>query len=283
MRQTLAALALALLLCGQKWEQKVDSPVRFKLIHDSGLIVVGTSNTAYGYAKGKGQVYAYGLDVLDKATGQPTFDSMTMHKSKERQIGDMTNVIVEGSTAYYATQKSLRAFDLDAKDYKYQVALGDDQGSLDGAKSISSSGEGKIYVLMKQTTKAFNAADGAQLWSKTFEPPKVSGFALAMLNTLSAMEAQQRANNSITGRAKYTTYSQSSFYQGRSTATGEYNYVMAKENDKPTVVGVNLETGADDCRATMDKKEADYIVDERFGILLNVEKGETLQVYDMNN
>jgi len=113
----------------------------------------------------------------------------------------MTNVLVEGKVAYYATQKSLRAFDLNTKDYKYQVALGDDQGSLDGAKSVSSSGDGKIYVLMKQTTKAFNAADGTQLWSKTFEPPKVSGLALALLNTLSAVEAQQRANHSITGKA----------------------------------------------------------------------------------
>ena len=55
MRQTLALLAGALLLCGQalaggqKWEQKVDSAVRFKLIHDSGLIVVGTTTTAYGF------------------------------------------------------------------------------------------------------------------------------------------------------------------------------------------------------------------------------------------
>jgi len=115
----------------------------------------------------------------------------------------MTNVLVEGEVAYYATQKSLRAFDLNTKDYKYQVALGDDQGSLDGAKSVSSSGDGKIYVLMKQTTKA----DGTQLWSKTFEPPKVSGLALALLNTLSAVEAQQRANHSITGKATYKTYS----------------------------------------------------------------------------
>ncbi|MSR82649.1 MAG: hypothetical protein EXS58_06945 [Candidatus Latescibacteria bacterium] len=55
MRQTLALLAGTLLLCGQafaggqKWEQKVDSAVRFKQIHDSGLIVVGTSTTAYGF------------------------------------------------------------------------------------------------------------------------------------------------------------------------------------------------------------------------------------------
>ena len=55
MRQTLTFLAGALLLCGQafaggqKWEQKVDSAVRFKLIHDSGLIVVGTTTTAYGF------------------------------------------------------------------------------------------------------------------------------------------------------------------------------------------------------------------------------------------
>lgn len=195
----------------------------------------------------------------------------------------MTNVLVEGDMAYYATQKSLRAFDLNTKDYKYQVALGDDQGSFDGAKSVSSSGEGKVYVLMKQSTKAFSAADGSPLWSKTFEPPKVSGLALALLNTLSAVEAQQRANRSITGKATYKTYSQASFYQSRAAASGQYNYVMAKENDKPTVVGVNLETGMDDRRATMDKKEADYIVDERFGILLNVEKGQTLQVYDLND
>ncbi|MSR82647.1 MAG: hypothetical protein EXS58_06935 [Candidatus Latescibacteria bacterium] len=167
--------------------------------------------------------------------------------------------------------------------YKYQVALGEDQGNLDGARSVSSSGGGKIYVLMKQTTKAFNAADGSQLWSKTFEPPKVSALAMAMLNTLSAAAAQQRANNSITGRATYKTYSQASFYQGRATSTGEYNYVMAKEDGKPTVVGVNLSTGKDDRRAVMDKKEADYIVGEHFGILLNVEKGETLQVNDLNN
>lgn len=266
-----------------KWQTKPDKKVVYSEFYPAGDKLVVKRGGSFADAKGKPQVYAYGLDVLDKATGQPTFDSMAMHKSKERQIGDMTNVLVEGNMAYYATQKSLRAFDLDAKDYKYQAALGEDQGNLDGVKSVSSSGDGKIYVLMKQTTKAFNAADGAQLWSKTFEPPKISGLALALLNTLSAMEAQQRANSSITGRAKYKTYSQASFYQGRSAASGEYNYVMAKENDKPTVVGVNLATGADDRRAVMDKKEADYIVDERFGILLNVEKGEILQVYDLNN
>ena len=266
-----------------KWQTKPDKKIVYSEIYAAGDKLVVKRGGTFSDAKGKPQVYAYGLDVLDKATGQPTFDSMTMHKSKDRQIADMTNVVVEGNTAYYATQKSLRAFDLDKLDYQYQAALGEDQGNLDGAKSVSSSGDGKIYVLMKQTTKAFNAADGAQLWSKTFEPPKVSALAMAMLNTLSAAAAQQRANSSITGRATYKVYSQASFYQGRATSTGEYNYVMAKENDKPTVVGVNLSTGADDRRATMDKKEADYIVDERFGILLNVEKGETLQVYDLNN
>lgn len=266
-----------------KWQTKPDKKVVYTEVHLAGDRVVAKRGGTFSNAKGKPQEFAYGLDVLDKATGQPTFDSMALHKPKDRQIADMTNVLVEGNTAYYATQKSLRVFDLDTKDYKYQAALGEDQGNLDGVKSVSSSGDGRIYVLMKQSTKAFNAADGSPVWSKTFEPPKVSALAMAMLNTLSAMEGQQRANNSFTGRATYKVYSQASFYQGRAASTGEYNYVMAKEDGKPTVVGVNLETGKDDRRATMDKKEADYIVDERFGILLNVEKGETLQVYDMSN
>lgn len=265
-----------------KWQTKPDKDVAYTEIWVARDKVVAKRGGTFSDDKGKPKVLTYGLDVLDKNSGQPAFDSEKLHKSKDRQIADMTNLLVDGQTVYYATQHSLRAFDLGKLDYQYVVALGEDQGNFDGVKSISG-GEGKIYVLMKQSTKAFNAADGAQLWSKTFEPPKVSALALAMLNTLSAAAAQQRANNSITGRATYKTYNQASFYQGRAASTGEYNYVMAKENDKPTVVGVNLATGMDDRRAVMDKKEADYIVDERFGVLLNVEKGETVQVYDLNN
>jgi outer membrane protein assembly factor BamB len=266
-----------------RWQTKPDKNVAYTEVYVVGDKVVAKRGGTFTDAKGKPKTFAYGLDVLDKNSGQPAFDSAKLHKPKDRQIAEMTNLLVDGNTVYYATQHSLRAFDLGKLDYQYVVALGETQGDqFDGVKSISG-GNGKLYVLMKQTTKAFNPADGAELWSKTFSPPKVSGFALAMLNALSAMEAQQRANNSMTGRAKYKVYSQASFYQGRSAATGEYNYVMAKENDKPTVVGVNLETGNDDRRATMDKKEADYIVDERWGLLVNVEKKETLQVYDLNN
>ena len=265
-----------------KWQTKPDKDVAYTEISVAGDKVVAKRGGTFTDAKGKPKVLTYGLDVLDKNSGTPAFDSEKLHKAKDRQIADMTNVLVGGNIAYYATQHSLRAFDLGKLDYQYVVALGEDQGNFDGAKSVSSSGDGKIYVLMKQSTKAFNAADGSQLWSKTFEPPKVSALAMAMLNTLSAAAAQQRANNSITGRATYRVYHGADFYQARAAASDQYNYVMAQENGKPTVVGVNLSTGVDDRRAVMDKKEADYIVDERFGILLNVEKKQTVQAYDLN-
>lgn len=266
-----------------KWQTKPDKDVAYTQVAVAGDKVIARRGGTFTDAKGKPKVMTYGLDVLDRNSGAPAFDSEQLHKAKDRQIADMTNVLIDGNLAYYATQHSLRAFDLGKLDYKYVVALGEDQGNFDGAKSVSSSGDGKLYVLMKQSTKAFNAADGSPVWSKTYEPPKVSALALALLNSLSAMEAQQRANSSLSGRASYRVYSGADFYQGRAAASDQYNYVMAQENGKPTVVGVNLSTGKDDRRAVMDKKEADYIVDERFGILLNVEKGETLQVYDLNN
>lgn len=45
-----AALAAAPVAAGSlKWEHEVDSDVRFKMVHDSGLIVVGTSQPIYGF------------------------------------------------------------------------------------------------------------------------------------------------------------------------------------------------------------------------------------------
>ena len=37
-------------LAGTKvWEKKVDSDVRFKVTHDTGIIIVGTKQTVYGF------------------------------------------------------------------------------------------------------------------------------------------------------------------------------------------------------------------------------------------
>ncbi|MSR82648.1 MAG: hypothetical protein EXS58_06940 [Candidatus Latescibacteria bacterium] len=95
-----------------KWQTKPDKKIVYSEFYSAGDKLVVKRGGSFADAKGKPQVYAYGLDVLDKATGQPTFDSMTLHKPKDRQIADMTNVLVEGNMAYCATQKSLRAFDL---------------------------------------------------------------------------------------------------------------------------------------------------------------------------
>lgn len=226
--------------------------------------------------------FTYGLDVLDRSTGQPLFDSEKLHKDKEKQIGDMTNLLVLGDVVYYASQRSFRAFDLNRLDNNYLVAQGQTQGDFDGVKSVTAGDNGSVVLLMKQTTTAFSPADGSVLWSQSFEPPKASALAVGLLNALSAVEAQSRANRSMTGRATYRTYGQSDFYQGRSAASDQYNYVMGQQDKKPTVIGVNLTKGQADRRATMDKKEADYAVDERFGLLVNVEKKKTVQVYDMN-
>ena len=48
-------LAFTLIFSGQAfagkilWEKKVDSDVRFKVVHDTGIIVVGTKQTVYGF------------------------------------------------------------------------------------------------------------------------------------------------------------------------------------------------------------------------------------------
>lgn len=264
-----------------KWETKNDKKAAYADLQLAGDKLVVQRGGSFEEKKGKMKSFDFGIDVLDKNSGQPLFDSMKLHKSKEKRIGAMTNLIVDGAMVYFASAGNFRAFDLNALDYKYIVSLGEDQGKFDGIKSVALADDGTVYVLMNQSTKAFNPADGSMLWSKTFEPPKASGLALALLNATAAIAAQSQANRS--GRtAKYKTYSQADFNQGASATSDAYNYVMTKEDKNPTIVGVNLATGEDDRRVTLDKKAADYIVDERFGTLVNVEKKKTIQIYDMN-
>ena len=167
--------------------------------------------------------------------------------------------------------------------YKWATDLGKLE-KTDGPKSVVKQGD-NICLNMTESTKAFDPATGEEKWSQHFEAPghsRFMKFAMVAVTAMAAANAQATANR--TGRdQKYTSLLPMLGQRfNAAAASGSYNYTLAKVDGKPTVVGVSLKTGKADREAQLEDKDADYIIDEIGGFLVNA-KGKEIQIFDLKS
>ena len=219
-----------------------------------------------------------GILIIDKNSGKCLND----YKNDNKKIEMTTPFYIDSSMAYFATANSFRCYDINALSYKFAVDLGK-LNKGDSPKGLQKQDD-KICLTTSLSTFAFDN-NGNELWSKSYKAPGVGKFAAIALMAAQAIEvagAYQRAYQ-YGGSHKYKVFLGSALSQRwtAAEASGAYNYVMADLDGKPTVVGVSLKTGEADRKAQLENKEADYIVDEIGGFLVNVKGEKELQIFDL--
>lgn len=263
-----------------KWEsEKIKDHVpSMQIVGDKIVAQIGGT---YPDHKGKMQDSKNtGILVIDKNTGQFLND----HKKDNKKINTTTPFYIEDNLVYFGTVKSMRCYDINTLDYKWAVDLGK-LNKTDSPKSVTKQGD-NICLNMTESTKAFDPATGEEKWSQHFEPPghsRFMKFAMVAVTAMAAAQAQATANR--TGRdQKYTSLLPKLGERfTAAAASGSYNYTLAKVDGKPTVVGVSLKTGKADRDAQLEDKNADYIIDEIGGFLINTKKKKELQVFDLKS
>jgi outer membrane protein assembly factor BamB len=277
-KETIVAVDLA--SGGIKWEsEKFKDPISYmEIVGDKIVAQVGGS-----FPNKKGEMEASknsGILVIDKNTGAFLND----FKKDSKKIEMTTPFYIENNLVYFGTANSFRCYDIHALDYKFAVDLGK-MDKIDSPKGVVKQDE-NICLTLTQTTKAFDPATGEEKWSQTFEAPGQSRFmkfALVAVTAMAAANAQATANR--TGRdQKYTSLLPMMGVRfTAAAASGSYNYTLTQMDGEPTVVGVSLKTGKADRKAQLEDKNADYIIDEIGGFLINAKKGDEIQVFDLKS
>ena len=261
-----------------KWEsEKFKEPISsMQVVGDKIVAQVGGT-----FPNKKGEMKSsknHGILVIDKSSGKFLND----FKKDSKKIGSTTPFYIEDNLVYFGTSKSMRCYDINALDYKWATDLGK-LDKADGTKGVVKQDD-NICLTMTQSTKAFDPATGEEKWSTHFKAPghsRFMKFAMVAVSAMAAANAQATANR--TGRSqKYTTLLPMLGQRfTAAAASGDYNYTLANIDGKPTVVGVSLKTGKDDRKAQLEDKNADYVIDEIGGYLINVKKKKELQVFDL--
>lgn len=262
-----------------KWEsEKIKDHVpSMEVVGDKIVAQIGGS---YPDHKGKMQDSKNtGILVIDKNTGKFLND----YKKDNKKIASTTSFYREDNLVYFGTANSIRCYDINALSYKWATDLGK-IGKTDSPKSVAKQGD-NICLNMTESTKAFDPNTGEEKWSQHFESPGHSRwmkFAMVAITAAAAANAQATANR--TGRdQKYTSLLPKLGERfTAAAASGSYNYTLAKVDGKPTVVGVSLKTGKADREAKLEDKDADYIIDEIGGFLVNA-KGKEIQIFDLKS
>jgi outer membrane protein assembly factor BamB len=263
-----------------KWEseQFKDAIPYMEIVGDKIVAQVGGS-----FPDKKGEMKESknsGILVIDKNSGQFLND----FKKDSKKINMTTPFYIEENLVYFGTANSFRCYDVNALDYKFAVDLGK-LDKVDSPKGVVKQDD-QICLTMTQSTKAFDLMTGEEKWSQTFEAPGQSRFmkfALVAVSAMAAANAQGTANR--TGRSqKYTSLMPMLGLRfTAAAASGSYNYTLTKMDGEPTVVGVSLKTGEADRKAQLEDKDADYIIDEIGGFLINAKKGKEIQVFDLKS
>lgn len=263
-----------------KWEsEKIKDHVPYmEIVGDKIVAQIGGTHPDH---KGKmKESKNTGILVIDKNTGKFLND----YKKDNKKIKMTTPFYIENNLVYFGTAGSMRCYDLSALSFKWAVEL-KDTGKNDSPKGVVKQDD-NICLTMTESTKAFDPMTGEEKWSQHFEPPGHSRwmkFAMVAITAASYAQAQATANR--TGRDQRYTSLLPMLGQRftAAAASGSYNYTLAKVDGKPTVVGVSLKTGEADREAQLEDKDADYVIDEIGGFLINAKKGKELQVFDLKS
>lgn len=237
-----------------------------------------------------------GLTILDKNTGQILADTEKMGGAVPPTL--MTPLLIDGNTVYFGTRNTLRAIDLDRLAYKF-IAKVDSATKEDVPKQVLLD-DGKLYLLLSQTTVAFDPADGRLLWSYTVPAMKLDPFTRLDLAAEHAFEQYPVRLQHLLNARRYSTRLEAyaELMEVRFTAaqkSGMYNYSLAAiERSKAEVglqkvpkglgkvvagamaaeievVGVSLRTGKPERRYRGTTYEKDYRVDPFTGTVVMLE------------
>lgn len=164
--------------------------------------------------------------------------------------------------------------------------------------ALSRRENGTVVVRGKQHVLAFDPATRAVPWAVKYDAPGISGWATIAMAAATAFAYSgytAQAANSYAGTSENRWANQNRlktlenyerYVNKRFTATSandRYVYVLTKvehgEDRLPGIVAIDMETGTGDRQVALDDKEPDYRVDERTGVLFNLEGKKVLAAY----
>jgi outer membrane protein assembly factor BamB len=176
-----------------------------------------------------------------------------------------------------------------------------DTSDLDLPVVIDMRENGTAVVRGAQHALAFNPETKEIAWSTSFPAPSVSGWKLAVMAGLTALQYgyhYSRASHSQLGTWENTQAndakgramaSYEKLFNKRYTATkasGGYAYVLTeidegKDNKGGGLVGLNLNTGEVEHQVLLKMKEPDYEVDELEGRIFNIKDKKEFTAYSI--
>ncbi len=168
-----------------------------------------------------------GLTILDKNTGEILADTEKMGGTGLPAL--MTPLLIDGNTVYFGAGNTLQAIDLDRLAYRF-IAKVDSATKEDVPKQVLLE-DGKLYLLLSQTTAAFDPADGEFLWSYTVPAMKLDPLARLDLAAEHAFEQFSVLQDLLAARrynprlAAYARIMESRFAAAQKS--GMYNYSLA--------------------------------------------------------
>lgn len=242
-----------------------------------------------------------GVAIYELKTGKQLRHTEELHK-KKKMIASTTQLLIEDGVAYFGTKNSLRALDIEKKDYKYVVEL--DNVESNTPLNLQKNKQGEIILNTNLGCYAFEASTGKLIW-KTLVPkpelPLADKLAMAAATMVSAMaSAQASYNNTMYGgydnyRAAQTASNSFSstiagldrlrdrLTAGVSATDQNINMVMTGKTKDPIIKGININTGQIEAEVQLKGREPEYITDEYYNIMVTVmdTDSKTLKVFSL--
>lgn len=229
------------------------------------------------------EFYPYGIAVLDKNTGKILGKTGDIDKKNGKAL--TSALTIDNNIVYHAVTNGARAFDLSTLTYKWMTSISKKAEDGDEPKLVEVT-DGKLLMLNTQVTAAFNAADGALLWSKAVPPVTMD---LAMRMTMAFASVAAYASGVEAGRSGSISNQQQTVDRWAGTDArfanmmkqvsladekGRYNYSMTGKSKNAVIAGVNTKTGQLDRGTQVEGRVPDYMVDPVTAILVNVSKSD---------